>query len=65
MKGSTLKTLEETVLLAILEGEDDEATKLLGQMLPGERQALRAAAIKLQRLASRDLGKPASESASR
>jgi hypothetical protein len=45
-----MKTLEESVLTALLEDDVDEAKSLVDQMLPGERRALRAVAIKLCRI---------------
>ena len=47
-----MQTIEEAVLIAVLDSDDDEATRLLGTLLPNERFALQAAAFKLSVLAS-------------
>ena len=46
-----MKTLEEAALIAALESDDDEVGRLIESMLPNERLALRAAALKLAALA--------------
>jgi hypothetical protein len=42
-----MKSIEESVLLAILDGEEEDAQKLIAQLLPGERQNLAKAASRL------------------
>lgn len=47
-----MKSLEEAILVALMDGEDDEAERLVNKMLPSERDSLRAVAIKLEHLAA-------------
>lgn len=47
-----MESIEERILTALLDGEDDEASRLVGELLPNESTSLRAAAIKLERLTS-------------
>jgi hypothetical protein len=47
-----MRTLEESILLAVLEGDDAKAKQLIGQLLPNERQALRSAAMQVEQLCS-------------
>lgn len=46
-----MKSAEESALVAVLDEDDDEAARLIAEMLPNERQSLRAAALKLAVLA--------------
>lgn len=47
-----MRSIEERILIAVLDGEDDAAKLLLRELLPNERTALRAAAVKLEALAA-------------
>jgi len=47
-----LKSIEERILVALLDGDDDQASRLVSELLPNESTSLRAAAIKLERLTS-------------
>lgn len=47
-----MKSAEEAALVAVLDADDDEAARLIAGMLPNERDALRAAALRLSWLAS-------------
>lgn len=47
-----MKSTEAFALEACLLGDDDEAAGLIAEMLPGEREALRAAAVRLAALAA-------------
>lgn len=51
-----MKSTEALALEALLLEDDDEAAELVAEMLPGERTALRAAALRLASLAA---GSPA------
>jgi hypothetical protein len=42
-----MKSIEENVLVAVLDAEEDNAKELLAQMLPGERVRLAKAASRL------------------
>lgn len=46
-----MKSAEEAALVALLDEDEDEATRLIAEMLPNERQSLRAAALRLAVLA--------------
>jgi hypothetical protein len=49
-----MKTIEAKVLLAVIDGEEDEAARLLATLLPGERAALARAAGRLTVLCEAD-----------
>ena len=47
---SIMRTAEEAILSAVLDGDTETAERLISEMLPGERGALFASALELQRL---------------
>lgn len=46
-----MRSAEEAAFAAVLDGDEDEAARLIADMLPNERAAIHAAAIKLATLA--------------
>ena len=49
-----MKTIEEQLLIAVIDGDDAEAALLLSKLLPGERAALARAADRLAALCAKD-----------
>lgn len=47
-----MRTIEESILIAALDGDDVEAQRLIDQMLPNEKSTLRSAAMRIERLAA-------------
>jgi hypothetical protein len=47
-----MRSIEEAALVAMMDSDDDEARRLVAGMLPGEREALRDAALRLGALAA-------------
>lgn len=45
-----MRTAEEAILSAVMDGDTDHAERLIGDLLPAERAALWAHALELQRL---------------
>lgn len=48
----TVKSTEALAIEAYVLGDDAEAAELVAEMLPGERQTLRAAALRLAAIAA-------------
>jgi len=47
-----MRSAEEAALVKVMDGDDEAAACLIAEMLPNERAALQAAALRLSQLAS-------------